>query len=75
MFCHMYMFENCGLFKASWAVSVELVIGPDVGISYVTDKLPAVSMIFWLLAVCCVQPLLPFYCYVEPVSSFSRLIL
>lgn len=31
---------KCSL-GASWAVSVELVIGSDVGISYVTDKLPA----------------------------------
>ena len=35
------LFFNLNVFKifqTSWSVSVELVIGPDVGISYWTDK-------------------------------------
>ena len=33
----------CFVLQAGWSVSVDLVIGPDVGISYLTEKASSVS--------------------------------
>ena len=34
--CHVYL-------QSEWSISVELVVGPDVGISYLTEKASSVS--------------------------------
>ena len=37
--------STCFTFKSSWIISVELAIGPEEGISYLTDKGRNVSVL------------------------------
>lgn len=44
MKCDIYLNTVCLPLQSSWVISVELAIGPEEGISYLTDKGSMVSM-------------------------------
>ncbi len=39
----MVLLTRVVVFQAEWSIGVELVVGPDIGISYLTEKASSVS--------------------------------
>ncbi len=40
--------EEAILLQAGWSVPVEVIVGPEMGVSYVTDSRCSVSFLSWL---------------------------